>query len=113
MPEKTKEQIREEFRQSIAKIDAIAQRRGLATRKRSPYGKRGGTSANAGKKAVTYEAILPGDKVVRKKSYHVHQPEAYLGCYRLDGEWRPGGIWANSSEVPEGQGFVTAKRVEK
>lgn len=74
------------------------------------YGKRGGTSAVAGKKAVIYEATLPDGQVVRKRSFYVNQESAVLGCYQHDGKWYASGI-VDSPKAWGGQSFVEAKRI--
>lgn len=56
------------------------------------YGKRGGTSVNAGKKRVVYEAVLPDGRTVRKGSFTVSSPRAFMGAYQLGGEWRVAGV---------------------
>ena len=77
---------------------------------RHGYGCKGGTSANAGKKAVTYEATLPDGNVVRKKSFQVDAPEAVLGCYEHQGAWYASGIAATPQRW-SGQQFVPATRI--
>lgn len=54
----------------------------------SPYGKKGGTSVNAGRKASTYEATLPNGTVVRKRAFGVESPTAYIAYFkRTDGSF--------------------------
>ena len=78
----------------------------------SEYGKRGGTSTNAGKKASTYEAVLPDGRKVTKKSFHVHQDVALLGCFQLNGVWRFSGIAPDAATIEAwGQRFVEARRI--
>lgn len=48
----------------------------------SDFGKRGGTSKNAGKTAATYEATLPDGTKVTKRSYEIDTPEALLAVYQ-------------------------------
>ena len=72
---------------STAKVDEIASRRGRTPWVKSPYGKRGGTSATAGRKAVTYEAVLPDGEIVRKRSFFIDQEHCYLGCYLYNDRW--------------------------
>jgi len=63
--------------------------------------------------ATIYEATLPDGQVVRRVSTKVWQAEAYLACWKAPGEdWMAGRIWKNWAEVPEGQGFVTARRLD-
>lgn len=58
------------------------------------YGKKGGTSATAGKTAATYEATLPNGRVVRAKSFKVQADAAFLAIYlgTHTGEWHVAGV---------------------
>jgi hypothetical protein len=77
---------------------------------RSAYGKKGGTSANAGRTAAVYEATLPDGTVVKKRSFHIFTETAVLGCYEHNGKWAASGI----TDGPKDWGsqiFVDARRV--
>lgn len=74
------------------------------------FGRRGGTSANAGRRASKYEATLPDGTVVRKRSYQVHQDTAHLGCYQHEGKWYTSGVRAEPQDWP-GQQWVECRRV--
>ena len=67
---------------------------------RSPYGKKGGTSATAGKVASTYAATLPNGRAVQVRSFKVSAPEAWVICYP---SIREGGWSVNTvRDVPHG-----------
>lgn len=75
------------------------------------FGRRGGTGPTAGRVASTYEAELPDGRVVRKRSFHIHQPEALLGCYQdRAGNWHASGIVAEERDWGR-QKFIVARRV--
>lgn len=61
---------------------------------RSPYGKKGGTSVNAGRKAATYEVTFPDGTKARKRSFAVDTPTAWVGCYFSEREsrWYSAGV---------------------
>jgi hypothetical protein len=58
----------------------------------SDYGKRGGTSANAGRKASTYVGTFPDGSMFRKRSFEVSTDEAHVGIYQHQGEWKVAGV---------------------
>lgn len=60
----------------------------------SEYGKKGGTSKNAGKTASTYEATLPDGKTARMRSFQISSDTAYMGCYEFEGTWKAVAITA-------------------
>lgn len=60
---------------------------------RNDYGKRGGTSANAGLKATCYKVALPDGTVARKRSYAVDADEAEALAYMADGKWHVSGVY--------------------
>ena len=75
------------------------------------YGKRGGTSKNAGKKASTYEATLPGGRVVRKRSFEFDTQEALLAYYGSDDDLRANCICTAEWAERWGYRTVPAKKV--
>jgi hypothetical protein len=60
----------------------------------SPYGKKGGTSVNAGRRSATYEVTTPDGAVHRKRSFQVDADEAWIGCYFSDKDqkWYAAGV---------------------
>lgn len=48
---------------------------------KSPYGKRGGTSKNAGRTATTYTVTLPDGSTQSKRVYDVDAPTAIAAVY--------------------------------
>ncbi len=75
------------------------------------YGKKGGTSANAGRTSSTYEAVMPDGTVVRKRSFHVHQDDALVGCFEHNGKWHVSGV-TDRVQNWGGQRFIPAKRTK-
>jgi len=78
-------------------------------RMRSRYGKKGGTSANAGRKATKYTVPMPDGRTLTKRVFQDCGASASALIYEHDGEWflntvvpthnKPG--WAASyTEVP-------------
>lgn len=57
------------------------------TQMASVYGKKGGTSATAGKKMTAYIVSLPDGTTARKRSAFVHTAEAKAGVYEHKGVW--------------------------
>lgn len=75
------------------------------------YGRKNGTSKNAGRKATTYTAVMPDGSTVKKRSYQITTPTAYLGIYQHDGEWFTSGIAATPQKWP-GQTFIRAVKTQ-
>jgi hypothetical protein len=102
--------------ETVVPIALIVGGRGRRQAKDTSFGQRGGTSRNAGRKAVTYEALLPDGQMVRKTSFTVDQPVAVLGVYRHP-DYTDREVWCWSGIAPEpqdwwsGQTFVEARRV--
>lgn len=61
------------------------------------YGRRGGTSATAGKTSATYVVHMPNGRSERKKTFKAMQPWATAAVYEHDGTWYVAGIY---DEVP-------------
>lgn len=54
----------------------------------SDYGKRGGTSKNAGKKATTWVATTADGTMVKKRSFHVDPDRpVWIAVYQHEGKW--------------------------
>ena len=74
--------------------------------RRSGMGQKGGTSANAGRKAVTYTFKFPDGRQGSKRSYQVDQAEAVAMIYQHDGVWYVSAIkettqdWGRQQSVP-------------
>lgn len=58
----------------------------------SDYGKRGGTSKNAGRKASTYTATAPDGTILTKRSYEIDTPTAYMAAYNSHTGWSANSI---------------------
>lgn len=67
----------------------------------SGYGKKGGTSKNAGKKATTYTATAPDGTVLTKKSFEFQCEDAFIGAYQHQGVWHAAGVCGRRSERGE------------
>ena len=76
--------------------DVAGARRGCVV---TAYGKRGGTSVNAGRKATTYVATLPDGTIVRTCSYAIDADSAWIGAYEHAGQWHASGITATAAEI--------------
>jgi hypothetical protein len=57
------------------------------------YGRKGGTSATAGKKATTFLIDMPDGSTKRKRSYFVHDETALAPVFEHDGVWHTTGIY--------------------
>ena len=77
----------------------------------SPYGKRGGTSVNAGKKASTFRVVFPDGSVALKKSFEVHTPTAFAMIYQAIEGWQVSAIVAEPKLNWGNQQPTTATRV--
>lgn len=87
------------------------------------YGRRGGTSVNAGKSVTVYEATLPDGRVVQKRSFAVSTEMAFLGAYQArafgrpaqaDDPWEYTAIRETAEEIAAwGQMPVAARRVDR
>lgn len=77
----------------------------------SEFGRKGGTSATAGRKATTYEATAPDGTVLRKKSFQVGTDTAVMMIYRdPTGRWTASGVQAEAQDWGNQQP-VQAKRI--
>lgn len=65
------------------------------------YGKRGGTSVNAGRKATTYVGTFPDGTAFKKRSFDVSSDEAHVGIYEIGGVWHAAGV-ARSAVAVDG-----------
>ena len=64
----------------------------------SNYGKRGGTSVNAGKKGTTYTATAPDGTILTKRSFQYHSERAYIAAYQHEGVWHAAGVCVNRTD---------------
>lgn len=76
------------------------------------YGQRGGEGPNTGKKATIYEATLPDNRVVRKRSYNIHDDFAWFHVYKVnnEGDWQFCGPFTDKTNWPNGI-YVIAQKV--
>jgi hypothetical protein len=59
----------------------------------SDYGKRGGTSATAGRKSALYKATAPDGRVLTRRTFQTDAPEALMIMFRLNGVWYDQGVY--------------------
>lgn len=71
--------------------------------RKSPYGKKGGTSRNAGKKATSYIIVFPDGTTTIKKSFCVNAPLARAGIYYHGGIWHVARIYPDDVPIPQSQ----------
>jgi len=78
---------------------------GLRSNRR--YGKKDGTSANAGRKAAIYLVTTPDGVLHKKRSFQINAPIAFCGAYEHQNKWYVSGIVAEPQNWPR-QIFVEA-----
>lgn len=54
---------------------------------RSPYGKKGGTSATAGKRSAVYRWTMPDGTPGERRTFKVSADRAVAVCYRHADKW--------------------------
>lgn len=72
--------------------------------KTSPYGKRGGTSMNAGRVLSRYEATAPDGSELRKSTYNDPAPDMVMAIYYHDGRWYAASVLSRASLSAAGMG---------
>lgn len=75
------------------------------------YGKRGGTSVNAGKQRARYLVELPDGTTTIKATYSVAAPAAFAAVYQHDGKWRVSAIVDEPNGWYGQQQFIPARRL--
>ena len=92
-------------RRAVLSADKIAK----FERRMARMGCKGGTSANAGRKATTYSFKYPDGRSGTKRSYQVNSAEAVAMVYQHQGVWYVSGIRSEPQKWP-GQQPVPAYR---
>lgn len=81
----------------------------------SDYGKKGGTSATAGKVSVKYEATAPDGTVLTKRSFKAGDEVAVMNIYKHENVWYANCVYNRSNQpgwfTREGAVLVDARRV--
>jgi hypothetical protein len=77
----------------------------------SDYGKRGGSSPTAGKKASVYQATAPDGHLLRKATYKVSVDTAVLYAYQRLGEWHAAGVREKRSWDMDHYTALDARRI--
>jgi hypothetical protein len=87
--------------------------RGLSflARQSAGYGRRGGTSATAGKQSATYIVHYPGGRSDRKRTFKAIQPWAIAAVYQNGGVWYCAGVYDVLPAKMNSYTRVTAERV--
>ena len=79
---------------------------------RSPYGKKGGTSATANEVISTYEVTLPDGLVLRKRTYETQVEEAVAMVFRgMNGRFYVTGIYDKAQDFDSRYLACPAKKV--
>ena len=75
------------------------------------YGRRGGSSATAGKTSATYIVYLPNGRAERKRTFKASREWACAAIYEYEGTWYIAGVYDVVPEKMKSYARVTAERV--
>lgn len=65
---------------------------------RSPYGKRGGTSATAGKRSAVYRWTYPDGTPGERRTFATDAPRAVAVCYQHAGKWYVAAVYPSRDD---------------
>ena len=75
------------------------------------FGKRGGSSPTAGRKATVYEGTFPDGNTFTKRAFFTTGP-AFASCYEHNGIWHCAGIHERATDINPRYVAIPVKPVE-
>lgn len=75
------------------------------------YGRKGGTSATAGRSGATYRVRFPDGTSIEKRAFKAFQPEALAYIYQHEGRWHCAAVYDAAAEKMKNYQTAPAERV--